>query len=433
VDAPTLRKAFFLCCSLQKALEKKRVGHICDVHYTMWGVMSTFTTHLRNRPYLLGGVALAAVLAAFFLTHDSSGASAGPAAPPPVPVVARTIAPRDVRIWSSFSGRMQAVDAADIRPEVTGRVTEIRFRDGQMVRAGDVLFVIDPRSYEANAAKARGDLAAANASAALAKTEFERGESLLKAQAIAKSAYDQRANAAHVAQANVQVAQAALRQAALDVEHAYVRAPISGRISRAEITVGNLVTAGPTAPLLASIVSTDGIYADFEVDEPTYLKLARARAAAPTGEKTIPVELTLQGDSGAAYKGVIDSFDNKINTGSGTIRARARFDNKDGALISGMFVTVKLGSQIDRNALLVPEGAIGTDQNKRFVYVVDAASKAAFREVVLGPGVDGEREVLSGLRAGDRVIVDGLQHIMAGSAVQASTQVAAAAPRAASR
>ena len=395
--------------------------------------MRTFTTHLRNRPYLLGSVAFAAVLAAFFLTHDSSRASAGPAAAPPVPVVARTIAPRDVRIWSSFSGRMQAVDAADIRPEVTGRVTEIRFKDGQMVRAGDVLFVIDPRSYEANAAKARGDLAAANASAALAKTEFERGESLLKAQAIAKSAYDQRANAARVAQANVQVAQAALRQAALDVEHAYVRAPISGRISRAEITIGNLVTAGPTAPLLASIVSTDGIYADFEVDEPTYLKLARARAAAPTSEQTIPVELTLQGDSSAAYKGVIESFDNKINTGSGTIRARARFDNKDGALISGMFVTVKLGSQMDRNALLVPEGAIGTDQNKRFVFVVDAASKAAFREVVLGPGFDGEREVLRGLRAGDRVIVDGLQHIAAGSPVQASTQIANAAPRAATR
>ena len=175
----------------------------------------------------------------------------------------------------------------------------------------------------------------------------------------------------------------------------------------------------------------DGIYADFEVDEPTYLKLVRNRATNQTAEQAVPVELTLQGDSAHVYSGTIYSFDNKIDTGSGTIRARARFDNKDGALISGMFVTVKLGSQIDQNALLVPEGAIGTDQNKRFVFVVDAASKAAFREVVLGPGIDGQREVLRGLRAGDRVIVDGLQHIAAGAPVQASVQVADASPRSA--
>ena len=393
--------------------------------------MITFTTHLRNRPYLLGSVALAAVLAVFSLTHESGRASAGPTVAAPVPVVARTITPRDVRIWSSFSGRMQAVDAADVRPEVTGRVTEIRFKDSQMVHAGDILFVIDPRAYEASASKARGDLASATASAALAKTEFERGAGLLKAQAIAQSAYDQRVNAARVAVANVQVAEAALRQAALDVEHAYVRAPISGRISRPEITIGNLVTAGPTAPLLASIVSTDGIYADFEVDEPTYLNLMRSRAANQTTELAVPVELTLQGDAGHVYRGTIYSFDNKIDTGSGTIRARARFDNQDGALISGMFATVKLGSQIDHGALLVPEAAIGTDQSKRFVFVIDAASKAAFREVVLGPGVDGEREVQRGLRAGDRVIVDGLQHVAPGAVVQTSTQIADAAPRSA--
>ncbi len=389
--------------------------------------MTPFTTHLRNRPYLLGGVAFAAVMAVFLLTHENGRASADPAATAPVPVVARTIAPRDVRIWTSFSGRMQAVDAAEIRPEVTGRITEIRFKDGQMVKAGDILFVIDPRTYEAAAAKARGDLSSANASAALAKTEFERGESLLKAQAIAKSSYDQRASAARVAVANVQVAEAALHQAALDVEHAYVRAPISGRVSRPEITIGNLVTAGPTAPLLTSIVSGDGIYADFEVDEPSYLNILRSKNAG--AEQAIPVELALQGDPGHTYSGTIYSFDNKIDTGSGTIRARARFDNKDGTLVSGMFVTVKLGNQIDHNALLVPEGAIGTDQNKRFVFVIDRSSKAAFREVVLGSGVDGEREVLSGLHAGDRVIVEGLQHIAAGALVQTSRQVADASPR----
>jgi multidrug efflux system membrane fusion protein len=377
-------------------------------------------------------VAIAAVLAIFLLTHESGQASAGPAAATPVPVVARTIVPRDVRIWSSFSGRMQAVDAADIRPEVTGRITEIRFKDGQMVDAGDILFVIDPRTYEAAAAKARGDLASAHASAALAKTEFERGESLLKAQAIAKSGYDQRANAARVAAANVQVAEATLRLAALDVEHAYVKAPISGRISRPEITIGNLVTAGATAPLLASIVSGDGIYADFEVDEPTYLNILRSQAAAGA-EQAIPVELALQGVPGHAYSGTIYSFDNKIDTGSGTIRARARFDNKDGTLVAGMFVTVKLGNQIDHNALLVPEGAIGTDQSKRFVFVIDRSSKAAFHEVVLGPSVNGEREVLSGLRAGDRVIVEGLQHIAAGAQVQTESRFADASPRSVAR
>ena len=204
-----------------------------------------------------------------------------------------------------------------------------------------------------------------------------------------------------------------------------MKAPISGRVSRAEITVGNLVQSQTNAPLLTSIVSDDGIYADFDVDEQTYIR--GVHAATGDQARKIPVELTVPGDDSHTYKGVIESFDNHIDTGSGTIRARARFDNADGSLVPGMFVSVRMASAADNAVLLVPERAIGTDQSKRFVFV-DDGGKAAFREVTLGASVDGKRVVTSGLSRGDRVIVDGIQHIQPGVAVAAtdiSSKVAA--------
>ena len=185
-------------------------------------------------------------------------------------------------------------------------------------------------------------------------------------------------------QAAVKSAQAALAAAQVDVDHAFIKAPISGRISRAEITVGNLVGSATAAPqLLASIVSDDGVYADFEVDEQTYLNIVRQRGA--NKQQAVPVDLTVQGDSQAkVYRGAIESFDNHINTGSGTIRARARFANEDGSLVPGMFVSVRMGGGVLPNALLVPETAIGNDQSKRFVFVVGAGDKAEYREVALG-------------------------------------------------
>jgi len=363
------------------------------------------------------GAALLLMMGGGYAFYHANAKPAPVAAASAVPVSVKDLKPQTVEPFAEFSGRINAVDYAEIRPQVAGRITEIRFQDGQQVKAGDILFVIDPRPYQAAAAKAAGDLASAVNNARLAQTERDRGERLIKAQALAQESYDQRVNADGVAQAAVKSAQAALAAAQVDVDHAFIKAPISGRISRAEITVGNLVGSATAAPqLLASIVSNNGVYADFEVDEQSYLKIARSHAA--VREQAIPVTLTVQGDAEArAYQGSIESFDNRINTGSGTIRARARFANEDNSLVPGMFVSVKMGGSTLNNSLLVPETAVGNDQSKRFVFVVGADNKAEYREVTLGSAVNGQRVVASGLKSGDRVILDGLQKLAPGAVV----------------
>jgi multidrug efflux system membrane fusion protein len=378
---------------------------------------------IKDRTLLLGTAA--AILLGGAGVTVTSGFRAQAEAPavtaqvPAVPVSVETVNPRNVRLWSEFSGRLQAVDFAQIRPEVSGRITEVRFQDGQAVKAGDVLFVIDARPYEAASARAEANLASAQTSADLAKMELDRAVNLIKTQDVSQTIHDQRANAYRVAQANVQAAVAEVKQARVDLDHAFVKAPISGRVSRAEITVGNLVQSGANAPLLTSVVSKDGIYADFEVDEQTYLRTIRATADTAAKERAIPVELTVPGDETHPSRGTIHSFDNRIDTASGTIRARAKFDNADGSLTPGMFVQVKLASATDAQVLLVPERAIGNDQSKKFVFVVGADSKVAYREVALGQQVDGRRVVLRGLEAGERVITDGLQHVRPNVTVQA--------------
>lgn len=381
---------------------------------------------LRKHPRILLVAAIGVMIAVPAVIAVLDHASASPAqTSQAVPVGVEVARPREVQIWSQFSGRLNAVDYAEIRPEVGGRITEVRFKDGQIVKAGDILLVIDPRPYEAAAAKARADLASARANAAFARTDLQRAEGLIKANAIARSMYDQRVNANQVAVANVAVAEAALRQAQVDVDHAYVKAPISGRISRPELTVGNLVQSGPNAPLLASIVSNDGIYADFEVDEQTYLATIHNHAETASQEQQLPVEMTVQGAGNRVFKGRIYSFDNKIDTGSGTIRARARFDNADGSLIPGMFVSVRLGSGSREKAILVPDRAIASDLDKKLVYVAGRGDKVETRQVTLGAEVDGRRVVTAGLKPSDRVIVDGVQHIALGVPVLVETKVAA--------
>jgi multidrug efflux system membrane fusion protein len=385
-------------------------------------------SHVR-RSFLVAAVILAAAAGGgWFAVHHMASAAPVAAAVQAVPVNTVTMEPQKAQIWSEFSGRLDAVDYAEIRPQVSGRITEIRFQDGQEVKAGDVLFVIDPRPFEAAVAKAAADLQQARTNASLAKANLARADSLKKAGAIALQSYDQAANASAVADAAIGAAQAALTQARLDVDHAYVKAPISGRVSRAEITVGNLVQAQNNAPLLTSIVSNNGIYADFDVDEQTFIRDIHPAAGTQALQHKIPVELTLPGGGPRVYKGFIESFDNHIDTGSGTIRARARFDNADGTLVPGMFVSVRMADAASSDVLLVPERALGTDQSKHFVFVVDGAGKATFREVTLGAVVDGKRVVTSGLSRGDKVIVDGIQHIQPGALVAArdiSTQVAA--------
>jgi multidrug efflux system membrane fusion protein len=377
------------------------------------------SNRLKNRTFLGAAAITLIVGTGLFVVHSKSGDAAVPA-PQAMPVTAQGLAPQTVHPFAQFSGRIDAVDYAEIRPQVSGRITEIRFHDGQKVKAGDILFVIDPRPYQAAVAKAEGDLASAINNARLAKTERDRGDRLMKAQALAQESVDQRVNADGVAQASVQSARAALAAAQLNVDYAYIKAPISGRISRAEITLGNLVGGTASAPpLLASIVSDNGVYADFEVDEQTYLNNVRNYAQTQDQQQKIPVDLQVEGDSDHVYHGTIESFDNRINTGSGTIRARAHFDNADNSLVPGMFVSVRMGGGTLNNALLVPESAIGNDQSKRFVFVVSRDSKAEYRQVALGAEVDGTRVITNGVKAGDRVILDGLQRLAPGALVSA--------------
>jgi multidrug efflux system membrane fusion protein len=365
---------------------------------------------MTRTSFLLGAAAVAIVAAAVYWAPTTPETrAAGPL--PPTAVTVQTLSPRKLRVWSEFSGRLRAVDIAEIRPQVGGRITAIRFEDGQYVKAGDVLFVIDPRPYEAAVAQARANLASAQTNAGFARVEFERAASMIKSQVIPQRVYDERANAQRVAAAAVDAAVAQLKQAELDLEYAYVRAPISGRVSRAEITVGNLVQPGPGAPLLTTVVGNGSIYVDFDVDEQTYVESIRGTANGRDDERRIPVELTLAGDSGRVYQGHIHSFDNRIDVATGTIRARAKFDNSDGALIPGMFVAVRLASAAERDVLLIPERAIGFDQSKKFVFVVGDDNKVAYREVELGKPVQGQRVALKGLQAGDRVIVDGVQKV----------------------
>ena len=373
--------------------------------------------HIRTRRIFIGTVAVALIAAGGaswqwaprLISGDAKAAA--PATPPAVPVTVRTLAPQRVRVWTEFSGRLHAVDSAQIRPEVGGRITEVRFEDGQMVKAGDILFVIDPRPYDAAVARAKAGVATAQANASLAKIELDRAAGMLKAQAVAQTTYDGRANEYRVANAAIDSAEAVLRQAEIDLDHAYVKAPISGRASHVEITLGNLVQPGPNAPVLTTIVANDSVYADFEVDELTYVEAIRSVAKGREAEQRIPVRLTLIGDGDRVYSGHIYSFDNRLDTATGTIRARAKFDNADGSLVPGMFVSVRLAEATDREALLIPDRAVSFDQSKKFVYVVGPDNKVTYREVELGKPVHAERIALKGVEAGDRVIVDGVQHV----------------------
>lgn len=371
-------------------------------------VVNTRRTPVKRWFLLLAGLVLVLGYVSWHRGHAAQGAP--PAMGGPTPVDVMEVQPHPTTIWTEFSAHTQPVDAAAIRPEVTGRITEINFRDGQNVKAGDVLFVIDPRPYEAALAKAQADLATAETNANFAQTELGRAQVMVATQAIARRLYDQRASDAKNTAAAVASAKAAVTQAALDVEYAHVKAPISGRVGRAEITVGNLVGAGPNAPVLTTIVSNDGIYADFDVDEQTYMKSVHSGAKDETQENAIPVELRITGDA-KVYTGTIYSFDNHIDPSSGTIRARAKFANEDGALVPGMFVTVRLAGVQPETVLTVPEKAIGTDQDKKFVYVVGPENKVAYREVHLGDSVGVDRIVTTGLKAGDHVVVNGVQQV----------------------
>lgn len=370
--------------------------------------------------------ALAAMGVAVFHARTGAAQGAAPASPAATAVEVSTVSSRMMTDWHDYSGRLEAVDRVDIRPLVSGTLTAVHFVDGSLVHKGDLLFTIDPRPYAATVDRARAQLAAARARAAYTASDLARGKRLMADDAIAQRDYEEKRNASREAAANLQAAQAVLESAELDLEHTRIVAPISGRVSRAELTVGNVVAAGAGSPPLTSLVSTSRMYASFDVDEQSFLKVvnpARKPDSAP-----MPILLGLANEGGYSRQGRLASVDNRLDTSSGTIRVRAVFDNADGTLVPGLYARIRLGGGAPHPAILIDERAIGTDQGKRFVVVVDEHDKTAYREVRLGAGEQGLRVVDAGLKAGERIVVNGLQRIRPGDVVTPQPVLAAGSP-----
>ena len=312
-----------------------------------------------------------AVLAGAAAVSLSSKASRTPGPQPgAAPVTVAAVVERPVTEWDEFSGRVQAVERVEIRPRVSGTIDAIEFHEGQMVRAGDLLFVLDPRPFEADRARAQAALAGALARRDLARTELARAHRLIEEHAIAQREFDQSEDALHEAEANVAAQQAALQTAELNLQYTQIRSPVTGRISRAEITLGNLVGSGPSAPVLTTVVSVSPVYVAFDMDEQTYQRYAAQGAAGNSGVSRITVAAGLSSEDGYPHRGRIQSIDNQMDTASGTIRVRAVLDNAAGTLTPGEFVRVRVGGAPDTRRLLIDDRAVGTDQDKKFVMVV---------------------------------------------------------------
>ncbi|PTE20149.1 efflux transporter periplasmic adaptor subunit [Cereibacter changlensis JA139] len=357
-------------------------------------------------------------------------ASADTMAPPAVPVTVSVMKARDVSEWQEFSGRLEAVERVDLRSRVAGAVQAVHFREGSLVTKGDLLFTIDPAPYQAAVAQAQGQLDSTVARLNLAETELRRGQRLSQNRTISESVLDQRENAVAEAQAAQATAQAILHSAQLELDYTRLHAPVTGRIGRVEITVGNLVAAGPASPALTTLVSADPIYAAFDVAEEVAAQILAALPAAEDAEalmSQIPVELASSTEGAAPVKGTLQFVGNHVDMASGTIGLRAVFDNPGGKLIPGQFVRIRMGELKAEERILVSERAISTDQDKKFVYVVGPDNIVAYRPVQLGGSVEGARIIESGLAAGDQVVVNGLQRIAPGALVapQADDVVAA--------
>jgi RND family efflux transporter MFP subunit len=357
--------------------------------------------------------------AAFLSGCGPNEAAEAQAAPPAPQVTVAAAISRKITESDEFTGRFEAVERVELRPRVSGYIASVNFKEGSEVKKGDVLFVIDPRPYQAERDKAAAGLAQARSQLVLARTERERGTRLLAQHAISQEEYDTRTAGNEQAEANVEAGKAALDAAALNLEFTRVTAPISGRISRALVTTGNFVTNGQTA--LTTIVSLDPIYVSFDGAEQEYLKFAKAAREAAAGQvhdARHAVQVGLANETGFPHEGALVFVDNALDPNTGTIRSRALLDNHERQFTPGLFARIRLQDGAQHDAVLVNDSAIGTDQTMRYVLVVDKANKVELRPVQLGPVVDGLRVVQSGLSPGETVVVNGLQRVRPGAQVQ---------------
>jgi multidrug efflux system membrane fusion protein len=344
---------------------------------------------------------------------NDPASKAAPATPVSVALVER----RDVALWDEFSGRLEAVERVEVRSRVSGAIQTVHFREGALVKLGDLLITIDPAPYAAEVERAEAQVIAAQARLSLSKSELERGQQLWDSRTVSQRDLDQRVNAHREAEANLRASQAALQSSRLNLDYTQVRAPVAGRVGKLEITVGNLVAAGPGAPVLTTLVSVDPIYASFNADEQVVMRALGADANAHTQVERIPVHMTTATSDGMPFHGRLQLIDNQVDARSGTVRVRAVFDNAEGRLMPGQFARLRMGQPKTEPALMVNERAVGTDQSKKFVLVVDTDNKAEYREIVLGASVDGLRVVTRGLKPGERIVVNGLQRVRPGAVV----------------
>ncbi len=348
------------------------------------------------------------------LKADAATDASTPA--PAVPVSVAKAESRRISTWEEFSGRLEAIERVEVRPRVGGSILKAHFREGAMVKKGDLLVTIDPEPYEAAVEKAKAQISAEEARLALAKSELDRGRQLVSSRTIAQSGLDQRSSAYDEAQASLRSAKAALRSAELDLQYTQVRAPITGRVGRLEVTAGNLVAASSASPVLTTLVSVDPIYASFSANEEVVTKALARLAVSPGGNaiERIPVQIGTAADNGTPISGHIQLINNEVDATTGTIRVRAAIDNPNGRLIPGQFVRIRFGEPEPDEKLVISDRAVSSDQDKKFVFVVGADNLIEYRQVTLGRNYDGQRIVESGLKAGENIVVNGLQRVRPG-------------------
>jgi membrane fusion protein, multidrug efflux system len=365
--------------------------------------------NLRKTHLALAGIVLTALAAAFLSGCSHSQASTAQAAPPPPTVSVAAVVSRPLRDFEEFTGRLEPVTTVSIQPRVAGFIDSAGFSEGTHVAKGQLLFRIDPRPFQAEVNRLAAQLQRARNQSQLAAINHERGKQLIAKHVIAQQDFDQLETTATSSRDDIGSAQAALDAARLNLEFTDVRSPIDGRVSNMLITPGNLVT---TTSILTTVVSDNPVYAYFDADEQTYLRFARNTNAGPS-----PVFMGLADEQGYPHEGRLDFLDNQVDAKSGTIRARAVFDNKDGHYTPGLFARIKLVGGAARDTVLIDERAVGTDLGKKFVLVLKQDNTVTYRPISLGANIDGLRVVNEGLAAGDVIVVNGLQHVRPGSTV----------------
>ncbi|HZX76024.1 efflux RND transporter periplasmic adaptor subunit [Lysobacter sp.] len=359
-------------------------------------------------------------------TACSSQAEPGAGMPPPPEVSVAQVLSKEVSRWDEFTGRVTAIETVELRPRVSGYVQQVAYKEGQEVKKGDLLFVIDPRPYRARLAQAEADLERARAEARLAQMQDKRAQTLVEAKAISREEFETRRAASTQGDAAVRAAEAALENARLDLQFTTVRSPIDGRAGRALVTEGNLAQADST--LLTTVVSQDPVFVYFESDEQSFLRYQELARKGERASTQNPVRVGLASEQGYPHEGTVDFVDNQVDPSTGTIRARAVLRNPDRIFTPGLFARVQLQGSGKFKAMLVDDKAVLTDQDRKYVYVLGEKNAATRKDVVLGPVVDGLRVVNSGLAPTDKVIVHGVQKVFFPGMPVSPKQIAMGAP-----